>query len=151
MRALYFGQLRRRGGKMTHWEIAVSGCFNFHPSSTNSSSYEILILYRSRLNFWKTLNYLWWFTMSGFRGRILRENLPLCTNWVGEHSSERLYMTARQRRRLSKWRGVGCIWCCCEMMKNLPQWASGKLQNCFWWCRKSSFFLRAPQCRRLCY
>ena len=54
----------------------------------------------------------------------------------------------RRRRRLSKWRGVGCIWCCCEMMKNLPQWASGKLQNCFWWCRKSSFFYGAPQCRR---
>ena len=37
-----FGQLGRRGGgvKMTHWEIVVSGCFNFYPSSTNSISYE---------------------------------------------------------------------------------------------------------------
>ena len=30
----------RGGSKMTHWEIGVSGCFNFHPSSTNSISYE---------------------------------------------------------------------------------------------------------------
>ena len=36
-----FGQLRRRGGsKSARWEIAVSGCFNVHPSSTNSTSYE---------------------------------------------------------------------------------------------------------------
>ena len=36
-----FGQLRMRGGsKMTHWEIAVSGCSNFHSSSTNITSYE---------------------------------------------------------------------------------------------------------------
>ena len=28
------------GSKMTHWEIAVSGCSNFHSSSTNITSYE---------------------------------------------------------------------------------------------------------------
>ena len=33
-----FGQLRMRGvSKSDRWEIAVSGCFNFHPSSTNST------------------------------------------------------------------------------------------------------------------
>ena len=38
-----FGQLRRQeGSKMAHWEKAVSGCFNFHPSSTNNISYESL-------------------------------------------------------------------------------------------------------------
>ena len=26
--------------KMTHWEIGVSECFNFYPSSTNSTSYK---------------------------------------------------------------------------------------------------------------
>ena len=37
-----FGQLRSwgRGSKMAHWERAVSGCFNFHSNSTNSTSYE---------------------------------------------------------------------------------------------------------------
>ena len=36
-----FCQLRMRGGsKSAQWEMAVSGCFNFHPNSTNSTSYE---------------------------------------------------------------------------------------------------------------
>ena len=36
-----FGQLRMRGeSKSAQWEIAVFGCFNFYPRSTNSASYE---------------------------------------------------------------------------------------------------------------
>ena len=36
-----FGQLRMHGwSKSAQWEMAVSGCFNFHPNSTNSTSYE---------------------------------------------------------------------------------------------------------------
>ena len=38
-----FGQLRRQGwSKSARWRIAVSGCFNFYPSSTNNISYESL-------------------------------------------------------------------------------------------------------------